>query len=118
MKGPSPEQVVDQLAAEHAAQADADLLDLMKHPRFRRWWFRLCDDARWCHIEGPVKADSDRESMWLEGRRSIGMQLKLDVYRVCPELFVRGLSEALEQRDQERELIAEQAARAATENQS
>jgi hypothetical protein len=118
LKAPTPESVVDHLAAEHESQADADLLDLMKHPRFRRWWFRLIDDPRYCHLEGPVKADSERESMWLEGRRSIAMQLKLDIYRVAPELFVRGLSEALEQRDQDRELIAEQAAKAATENQS
>jgi hypothetical protein len=111
-----PTDVVERLAREAAELHDSDVGELWKHPRFRRWVMHLLDAPERCYVQGPVKAPTDRDTMWLEGRRSIGHDVLLEVYRVCPELYVRGLSDALEQRDQDRTIIANAAAEAAKDN--
>lgn len=92
----------DEHSRDEQLKADNDLRELMKHPRFRRWWMTLVEAQ--CGLYSDTFTMDARVTDRNLGRQSIGRELLQEVQRVCPDLYVKGLAEALEARDQDREL--------------
>ena len=84
-----------------APKYDQDFTDLMRHPRFRRWLWDLIE-RRCATFSDPFTLDARVTDRNL-GMQTIGRGLLADVHRICPDLYVKALAEALSERETEQE---------------
>jgi hypothetical protein len=82
-----------------SAQFATDFDSLLKQPAFRRWLWYVIDDPGLCGSH-RITADvaSPNQTYLDEGRRSIGVSLTVGAQRVAPLMYLRMLTEAMNDR--------------------
>lgn len=77
---------------DEAKQADADLRALMERPAFRRWLLRLVNRSG--ILQSTFGPDS-RTAAYMDGRRSLGLELLKEADAIEPHALARILSEPI-----------------------
>jgi len=81
---------------QHWHQFGVDLAEAMNQPYFRRIAMVLIDHPEWCASVGATfDARNARAQDYAEGRRAVGIQLRIVLQMVAPKLFVRMLTEQM-----------------------
>lgn len=101
----TPAELEQQKAQDRQARADGDLRELLKLPAGRRFLFGLLDGACGAMAVSFRHGQPD-VTAYLEGRRSVGVELVVECQRVAPADYVQMLSEAFKTREADR-LVAE-----------
>lgn len=79
-------------------QFDTDFGWLMKQPQFRRFFMGFTDRPHWCCAAGITFDLDHAQSAYLEGRRSVAVQLRNYAQEIAPKLFVRAVIEEVNAR--------------------
>jgi hypothetical protein len=79
-----------------AGREDGDLVWLMNQREGRRFLWRLLQS---CHLY-ETSFTGTNATFFREGERNVGLQVLLDVIRLCPELHARMMAESKEENPQ------------------
>jgi hypothetical protein len=79
-------------------QAEEDLVAVMRLPAGRRWVWRLLEQRTGIHNGSYVYAEggNGRHDAHLEGRRAVGLELLLELQRVCRVEYLLMVDEGLD----------------------
>ena len=77
-------------------QLEQDLRFLVAQPQFCRWLFVVLDSR--CGVEGPIFRTDAAAMAFLEGRRSIGIEIKRELLDIVPDAFARALTADMQER--------------------
>lgn len=104
------QRVLRQAEKRLARQREDDLRELLSLPAGRRFVWRLVDEIAGVH---GTTFTGNSQTFHLEGRRSVGIDLMLEIQRLDPGLWLQVVADRMQQLrdDQAHKRAAEEAAR-------